>query len=68
MNIPIVHTKGKEVFTNSKIIADMLEVNHKVVLQTIERMFARQQKNNGTQKPLKFPQKFIETSFFNSAF
>jgi len=65
MKKTLVHMKNKDIYTDSKIIADMLEVEHKVVIQTIERMFARQQKNNGTQKPLKFPQKFIEGSFKN---
>ena len=65
MKNALVHTKRDEVYTDSKIIADRLEVPHKVVIQTIERTIAKQSKNNGTVKPLKFPQKFIESSFKN---
>lgn len=65
MKTELVHTKGKEAYTDSKIIADMLDVPHKVVIQTIERTIARQSKNKGTAKPLKFPQRFIESSFKN---
>ena len=65
MKTELVHTKRNEVYTDSKIIADRLEVPHKVVIQTIERTIAKQSKNNGTVKPLKFPQKFIESSFKN---
>ena len=64
MRTDIVHTKGKEVFTDSKTISEMLEVNHQKVLQTIDRMFARQ-KNNIPHGTLKYPQKFIETTFTN---
>jgi phage regulator Rha-like protein len=64
MKTEIVHTKRKEVFTTSKIVADMLEVPHKVLQNTIENIISRQ-KNNGMDKPLKFPQKFIESSFTN---
>ncbi len=65
MKTELVHTKRNEVFTNSKIIADMLEVNHQKVMQTIDRMFKRQQKNNIPVRTLKYPQKFIESSFTN---
>ena len=65
MKTELVHTKKNEVFTNSKIIADMLEVNHQKVMQTIDRMFKRQQKNNIPLRMLKYPQKFIESSFTN---
>ena len=53
MKTELVHTKRDEVFTNSKIIADMLEVNHQKVMQTIDRMFKRQQKNNVPVRTLK---------------
>ena len=65
MKTELVHTKRDEVFTNSKIIADMLEVNHQKVMQTIDRMFKRQQKNNIPSRTLKYPQKFIQSSFTN---
>ena len=65
MKNSLVHTKGNEVFTDSKIIADMLEVDHQKVMQTIDRMFKRQKKNNIPVGRLNFPQKFIETTFKN---
>jgi len=64
MKTDLVHVKKKEVFTDSKVISEMLEVPHKVLLNTIERIVERQ-KNNVTAKPLKFPQKFIASSFIN---
>jgi phage regulator Rha-like protein len=64
MKTDLVHTIRGEVFTDSKVIADMLEVEHKVLINTIEKTLNRQ-KNNGTAKPLKFPQKFIKSSFKN---
>lgn len=64
MKNELVHTKKNEVFTNSKIIADMLEVTHKDLLRTIEKVVNRQ-KNNRQTSPLKYPQKFIESSFKN---
>lgn len=57
----IVHTKNKDVFVDSKTISRMLDVPHKVLINTIERI----KKNNGTTMPLKFPQKFMESSFTN---
>lgn len=60
----IVHIVKKEVFTNTKIIAEMLEVNHSDLLRTVEKIVQRQ-KNNTLLSVLKFPQKFIESSFTN---
>ena len=65
MKNDLVHTIGKEVFTNSKIIAEMLEVNHADLLRTIDKVIARQKKNNTPHSVLKFPQKFIESTFKN---
>ena len=64
MKNALVHTKRDEVFTNSKIIADMLEVNHSDLLRTVERVIKRQ-KNIKLHSGLKYPQKFIESSFIN---
>jgi phage regulator Rha-like protein len=64
MKTDLVHTVKGEVFTDSKVISEMLEVEHKVLVNTIEKTLNRQ-KNNGTDKPLKYPQKFIESSFKN---
>jgi phage regulator Rha-like protein len=60
----IVHIVKKEVFTNSKIIADMLEVPHTNLLRTINKIIDRQ-KNNPLAGGVKFPQKFIKTTFKN---
>ena len=65
MKNALVHTKRDEVFTDSKIIADRLEVTHKDLLRTIEKVISRQ-KNNRLASPLKYPQKFIESSFKNN--
>lgn len=64
MKTEIVHTKKNEVFTDTKIISDMLEVNHADLLRTVERIIKRQKKTT-QHSPLKYPQKFIETSFKN---
>ena len=64
MKNALVHTKRDEVFTNSKIIADMLEVNHSDLLRTVERVIKRQE-NNKLRSGLKYPQKFIQSSFTN---
>lgn len=65
MKNTLVHTKGNEVYTNSKIIADMLEIEHKDLLRTIKKVILRQEKNSVLTSPLKFPQKFIESKFIN---
>lgn len=64
MKTKIVHVKKKEVFTNSKIISEMLEVSHRDLLRTLESIIERQ-KNNELASTLKYPQKYIESSFKN---
>jgi phage regulator Rha-like protein len=64
MKTEIVHISKKEIFTDSKVISEMLEVNHKDLLRTIAKIVIRQ-KNNVPRSPLKFPQKFIESAFHN---
>lgn len=65
MKTDLVHVSKKDIFTDSIVIANMLEVPHKVLVNTIERILERVNKNNGIVKPLKFPQKFIETTYTN---
>jgi len=65
MKTDLVHVLKKEVFTDSIVISELLDVPHKVLINTIERIIERTEKNNGTTKPLKFPQKFIETTYTN---
>jgi len=64
MKTDLVHVTKKEIFTDSKVISEMLEVNHKDLLRTVEKIINRQ-KNNVPSSPLKFPQKFIKSSFIN---
>ena len=65
MKTDLVNVTKKEVFTYSIVISELLEVPHKVLVNTIERIIKRQEENNGTAKPLKFPQKFIEATYTN---
>jgi phage regulator Rha-like protein len=64
MKTDIVHVKKNDILTTSKLVAEMLEVPHNVLQNTIEKLIERQ-KNNSTAKLLKFPQKFIKSSFTN---
>jgi len=64
MNNELVHNIKNDFFVDSKTIADNLEVTHKDLLRTIERIVERQ-KNNVPTSPLKFPPIFIEGSFIN---
>jgi len=64
MKTDLVHVVKNELFTDSKVISERLEVNHKDLLRTIEKIVERQ-KNNGPTSTLKFPQKFIEGTFKN---
>jgi len=59
----IIEVKNKECFTTSKIVADKLEVPHKVLVKTIDKILL---KSSGTTVPLKFSQKFVETTFINT--
>lgn len=65
MKTDLVHVNKKEVFTDSIVISNLLEVPHKVLVNTIERIISRNKNNNGTAKPLKFPQKFIKSTYIN---
>lgn len=65
MENQIVFLSNKEVFTSSLIIAENLEVPHKVLLGTISKIVENQTKNNGTGMPLKFPPVFKEKTFTN---
>lgn len=64
MKDEITFTRKEEVFTTSKVVAEMLEVDHTKLLRTITPIVERL-KNNSPASPLKFPQKFIKTSFTN---
>jgi phage regulator Rha-like protein len=64
MKTDIVKTNRNEVFTNSKVISEMLEVDHSKLLRTIEPIVERL-KNSIQTSTLKFPQKFVESSFTN---
>lgn len=62
MENEIVHTIGQNILITSKKVSEMLEVPHKVLLNTIESII-KKQNSNGTTMPLRYPQKFIETTF-----
>jgi phage regulator Rha-like protein len=64
MKTEIIHLNKRELFTDSKIIAEMLEVKHSDLIRTINSILDRQ-KNSAPPSGLKFPQKFIESSFVN---
>jgi phage regulator Rha-like protein len=64
MKTKIVHVKKNEVLTTSKLVAEMLEVPHRDLLRTIEKIVFRNE-NNAHTSTLKFPQKFIESTFLN---
>ena len=64
MKTEIVHTINNDIFIESKQISKMLDVGHSDLLRTIERIINRQ-KNNPPASALKFPQKFIQSSFIN---
>lgn len=60
----LVHVKRNEILTDTVLIAEMLEIHHRDLLRTVEKIVERQ-KNNVPSSALKFPQKFIEGSFTN---
>lgn len=64
MKNEIVHTNRGDVYTSSRIVAEMLEVNHKDLLRTIIKITERIEKQGAT-KHIKFPQIFKETTFTN---
>jgi phage regulator Rha-like protein len=64
MKNEIVHTKNGEVFTSSKIIAEMLEVEHRDLLRTVKKIVARHKKQCADRR-IKNSQKYIESSFTN---
>lgn len=64
MKTELVFTNKKEVFTSSVIVAEMLGVGHSDLMRTVKKVLDRK-KNNPPASALKFPQKFIESSFTN---
>jgi len=64
MKTDLVFTQRDEVYTSSKIVAEKLEVHHRDLLRTIEKIIERQ-KSNAQHSALKYPQKFIESTFTN---
>jgi phage regulator Rha-like protein len=57
----LVITKQDDVFTNSLLISEKLEVPHKVLFNTIERIVKKQ----CDSRAIVFEQKFIKSSFIN---
>lgn len=64
MQTDLVHLKKKEILTDTIIISEMLEIPHRDLLRTVDKIVSRQ-KNNAQVGALKFPQRFIEGSFQN---
>jgi len=64
MNTNLVHTWRGEVFTSSKIISDLLEVDHVDLLRTVEKVVKRHKKLSAGVRTA-FPQMFKESSFKN---
>lgn len=64
MKTDLVHVSKREIFTDSIVIANMLEVKHAFLLRTIEPIIERQ-KNKLQSGNLKFPQKFIQSTYTN---
>jgi Rha family phage regulatory protein len=62
MKNELVEVKSKEIFTNSKILSNKLDVRHQDLLKTIERILERKQ---GDDQHLVFKQKFINSTFTN---
>ena len=65
MENQIVFLSNNEVFTSSLIIAENLEVPHRNLLRTIDKILEFQKKNIAQGRALKYPQKFIERTFKN---
>lgn len=64
MKSEIVHILKNEVMIDTVVISEMLEVKHAFLLRTVEGLIKRQ-KNKLLTSNLKFPQKFIPTTFQN---
>lgn len=61
MNTNIVVSKKNDVFVTTKVVSEMLGVNHTKLLRTVKPIVTRIKKG-GLVSP-QFPQKFIETTF-----
>ena len=69
----LVIAKHKDVFTNSKIVAEILDVEHAKLLRTVDRIVERLDRKQPpgqsvvfkSNSKMKFPQKFIESTFTN---
>lgn len=59
----LVTYEKKDIFTTSKIVAEKLEVPHKDLLRTIEKIIKRKENLGGQGSTSKFEQKFIKTQF-----
>lgn len=64
MKNDLVFTKGQEVFTSSKIVADLLGIRHRELLKIIDKIMTLS-KNNTVATVVKFKPKFIKTTQTN---
>jgi Rha family phage regulatory protein len=65
MKNEIVHVDRHEIYVSSKTIADMLEVPHRNLLRTVEKIVKRQQRT-AQDRAFRFPQIFKKTTFTNA--
>lgn len=64
MKTDLVHTIKNMIYTDSKTVSELLEVDHSTLLRTVEKIVKRY-KNNPQVSALKFPPVFKETVFLN---
>lgn len=64
MKTDLVHVIKNEVFLDSITLSNELEVTHKDLLRTIDKILELK-KNNVPASTLKFPQKFIQSTYTN---
>ena len=72
MKTDLVKSFRGDLFTNTKVLSEMLEVPHDVVMKTVANLVKKQPSEemgvnlqSNTVKALKFPQKFKETTYTN---
>lgn len=65
LSTELVHTGSGDIFTTSVKVAEYLEVPHKFLIKTIERVIKKNEESKGGQVTPTFDQKFIKTVTVN---
>lgn len=65
LSTELVHTGSGDIFTTSVKVAEYLEVPHKFLVKTIERVIKKNEESKGGQVTPTFDQKFIKTVTIN---